>query len=98
MQPFPPEDEAAIMAECRKHQAEHGSKTGCVLIEPYPYFVRYGDPETLASYIETRSFLWNSEQQTKKPRIPKLIHQFPSRKRTRDSISRSRTHQARAIP
>ena len=64
------------MAECRKHQAEHGSKTGCVLVEPYPYFVRYGDPETLASYIETRSFLWNSEQQTKKPRIPKLIHQF----------------------
>ena len=76
MQPFPPEDEAAIMAECRKHQAEHGSKTGCVLVEPYPYIVKYDDPETLASYIETQSFLWNAEQQTNKPRIPKLIHQF----------------------
>ena len=76
MQPFPPEDEAAIMAECRKHQAEHGrgnKKTGCVLVEPYPYIVKYGDPETLASYTVTQSFLYS---QSNKLRIPKLIHQF----------------------
>lgn len=64
------------MAECRKHQAEHGrgnKKTGCVLVEPYPYIVKYGDPETLASYTVTQSFLYS---QSNKLRIPKLIHQF----------------------
>ena len=62
------------MAECRKHQAEHGrgnKKTGCVLLESF--IVKYGDPEILASYIVTQSFLY---PQSNKVRIHKLIHQL----------------------
>lgn len=77
MPSFPPEEEVAIQAACREHEAMHsrGNKeTACVLIEPY--IVKYSDPKTLASHIKMQSFLSNANQQSDKPCVPELIHHF----------------------
>ncbi|KAH6906519.1 hypothetical protein BKA70DRAFT_1287873 [Coprinopsis sp. MPI-PUGE-AT-0042] len=74
---FSPEEEVVIEAACREHEETHfrsRGETAFILVGPYA--VKYGDPMTLASYIQTRSYLYNAQQQTNKPRIHQLVHHF----------------------
>ncbi|KAH6906517.1 hypothetical protein BKA70DRAFT_1287870 [Coprinopsis sp. MPI-PUGE-AT-0042] len=75
MPPFSREEEVAIEAACREHHATHLCRDICVL-NVGPYLVKYGEPTTLASYIRTRSYLYDAQPQSHKPRIHQLLHHF----------------------
>ena len=79
MQPFPSEDQLAIIRLCQEHGATYrlGSGiTSCVL----GYLIKYGS-------VKTQPFLQRAELTCtdNKPRIPQLLHHF-------DDESREKTY------
>lgn len=75
---FSLEEEAAVEAACREHEATHGgvSKNKAAQFFFGPYLVKYGGLNIIASYTQMQSLLWNATESSTKPRIPKLIHHF----------------------